>query len=73
MVVVLKPLEEDPGGKNYQESVFKTGREDEALSGGNAWRALLQGDPTPEGESEDETPVSRDPATGREDTWAEFL
>ena len=73
LVIVLKPLKEDPEGKNYQESVFKTGPSSAPLCGGNAWRALLEGDPTAEGQAEDATPVFRNRATGKEFTRDDFL
>lgn len=72
IVVVLKPLKEDPQGWNYQDSSYRTGPAGAAQCGGNTWRALLEGDPSPEGEENDETPVFRNPATGGKYSLEEF-
>ena len=73
LVIVHKPLKEDPEGKNYQESVFKTGPASARLCDGIASRALIEGDPTAEGQAEDATPVFRNRATGKELTRENFL
>lgn len=64
LVVVLKPLKEDPlGKKNFQEHVYVTGSSGAYLNGKNACRGLLLGNPRPAGASEEDTPVFRKPET----------
>lgn len=62
----FKPLKEDTEGRDYVESVYRTGSEDDALSGGNAWRDFLSNDPTSEGTCLEMTPLFRDDRTGEE-------
>lgn len=72
LVIRLKPPKEDPEGKRYHEAVYKTSLDGEALSGGNAWRDLLQNDPSPAGVRDEDVPIFRDPASGAEYAKSDF-
>lgn len=68
----FKPLKETSTGKMYQESVYRTGYEDDVLNRGNAWRAYLLGDQLPECTFLEKMPLFRDDVSGTEYSEGQF-